>query len=175
MLFHPNSDQRSTTPTTVTLQEIPDGKAGVLATLKIMRKLVLDGKRSLNVRMTALNLVKNLLQKDWGAEIRALHSFVRDEIRYVKDINDLETLHTTDKILEIRQGDCDDKAVLLAAMLESIGHPTRLVAVAMVPGVFVHVYVETFLRNHWMTLESTEPCEAGWRPKNIVDKIIVNI
>lgn len=159
-------------PTTATLQLIPSGKAGTAATLKLMGGLVREGKKSLPVRMAALSIVQRNGQKDWAGEIRDIHAFVRDEIRYIKDIRGVETLHTPEKLLEIKQGDCDDKSILVSALLESIGHPTRLVAVGFRPNEFSHVYAETKIGEKWVGLETTEPVEVGWQPKNVVSRLI---
>ncbi len=137
-----------------------------------MGKLVKDGKKSLAVRQQAISLVAHLAQKDWAAEITAAHAFVRDRIRYVKDVRDVETLATPEKTLEFGQGDCDDKAVLLAALLESIGHPTRFVAIAFHPDEFAHVFVESKIGENWIALETTEPVPAGWRPHGYVQEMI---
>lgn len=126
------------------------------------------------MRETALDLTNGQRQKDWSAEVRALHSFVRDRIRYIRDIRGVETLHTPEKILDQEQGDCDDKSVLLASLLESIGHPTRFVAIGFKPGTFSHVFVETKIGDKWIALETTEPVEMGWRPARIVNSMIIN-
>lgn len=39
----------------------------------------------------------------------------------------MEVLHSARRMLELRADDCDDMAILLGEMLESIGHPVRLV------------------------------------------------
>ncbi len=160
------------TETTATLQLIPSGKAGTIATLKLMSRLVKNGKKSLPVRQAALSLVKNNYQKDWAGEVKDLHRFVRDNIRYVRDIRGIETLQTPDKTLEFGQGDCDDKSVLLASLLEAIGHPTRFVAIAQTGEEFVHVYPETKIGGTWISLETTEPVEIGWQPKRVSKRLI---
>lgn len=137
-----------------------------------MGGLVKAGKKTLPVRQTALYCVKNLNQKDWHSEINCVFQFVRDNIRYVRDIRNVETLSTPEKTLEFKQGDCDDKSVLLASLLESIGHPTRFVAIGFKPNEFVHVYVETKIGQKWIALDSTEPVEMGWQPKNVVSRLI---
>jgi len=118
-------------------------------------------------------LTRMLKQKDWMGEIRALTHFVRDRIRYVRDINGVETVHTAEKILEQGQGDCDDKSILLASLLEAIGHPTRFVAVGLKPHRFSHVYVETKVGNKWLPLETTENVAIGWSPPNVKSKMII--
>lgn len=147
--------------TTATLQLIPDGAAGTLATLKIMRDVTRVGKKSLPVRMRAASLVQHLMQKDYTGEARTLHAYVRDEIRYIRDINGVETIQTPEQTLQLGYGDCDDKSTLLAAMLESIGHPTRFVAIGFSPNNYEHVYVETKIGNKWVPAETTEPWPLG--------------
>lgn len=145
-----------------------------------------EGSKTLPVRLAALQIVEGLPQRDWIAEIRALHEFVRDRIRYVKDINDVETLQAPERTLQFKQGDCDDKAMLLGSLLTSINHPSRLHAVGFHrPGFFSHVYAESRIwttdpvtgarRQRWIALETTEPWEAGRAPPNAVNHMVVNI
>lgn len=159
---------------TARLSEIPDGNAGIFHTLKVMKKLVNQYKKSIPVRTLAVSLTNGFRQKDWLNEIRALHAFVRDNIRYVRDIRDVETLQTPDITLKVRAGDCDDKSLLLASMLESIGHPTRFVAIGFQPNDLEHVYVETRIGQKWIPLETTEPVEIGWLPKNIRNRVVIH-
>jgi len=152
------------------LMGLPSGIEGTRQTLRIMRNLALQGKTTPMVRQLAVQLTMSLPQKDWLSEINALFYFVRDNIRYVRDIRNVETLHTADRVLMNRAGDCDDKSVLLASLLESIGHPSRFVAVGFKPDQCDHVYVETLrsanapraLQSSWMALETTEPVPPGW-------------
>ena len=170
------SENSQRTVTTATLRTIPSGSAGVSVTLKLMRQLALDGKKDMTVRMKATGLIAHLQQKNFLGEIKALHRFVRDEIRYVRDIVGVELLQSPVKTLEFAQGDCDDKATLLAALLLSIGHPSRFVAVGKAPGKFSHVYVETLFGNRqWLALETTEPVDAGWRPSGMMARRVVHI
>lgn len=161
------------TPTNLTLSSIPSGVAGIKATLSKMRLLTRDGKKSLPVRMKAVSLVSGLRQKDFLGEVKAIHAFVRDRIRYVKDVNGVELLHTPEKLLEIGQGDCDDKSMLVASLLESIGHQTRFVAISNAPSKFCHVYVETKIGNNWLGVETTENVSVGWQPK-AYEKLIIH-
>lgn len=154
---------------------IPQGKAGVIATLKIMRDFIRTGKKSMPVRLLALDLVSDLPQKDFPGEASSLFYFVRDRIRYVRDVDGVETLQTPDKTLQFRGGDCDDKTILLGALLQSIGHPVRLVAVGFSPGVFSHVYLETKIGAKWVPLETTEPQEFGWAPPNPRERLVMSV
>ena len=160
-------------PLSATLQAIPDGKEGTIATLKIMKELVKAGKKSLPVRSLAVSLTNGTASKDWFGELKKLHAFVRDRIRYVRDIRDVETVQTPDATLAIGAGDCDDKSVLLASLLESIGHPTRFVAIGFKPDDFAHVYVESRVGTSWVPLETTEPVEIGWSPSGVVSRLTI--
>lgn len=160
-------------PTTATLHMIPDGVPGIGVTLAMMSELSREGRKSMAVRNQALRLIAPLAQKDWAGEITALHAFVRDEIRYCNDPDECELIQTPDKTLELKAGDCDDKSILLAALLGAIGHPARYRAVGFQPGLFEHVYVETKIRDTWIPLETTEPVEVGWQPPE--SEIVVSL
>jgi len=147
------------------LFDIPSGSDGVRTTLKLMSRLVKAYKRHPRIRERAASLIQNVAQKDWSGEVRAIHAFVRDSIRYTRDINGVETVHSPDVVLQTEHGDCDDKSTLLASLLESVGHPTRFVAIGMQPGHFSHVYVETRVGPKWIALETTENKAPGWEPR----------
>lgn len=102
-----------------------------------------------------------LPQKDFHGEARRLFEYVRDRIRYVKDIDGVETLHPPEWVLKLGAGDCDDKSILLAALLLSIGHTPRFIAVAFEPDVFSHVWVQDLLDGQWVDLEATESLPFG--------------
>ena len=106
-----------------------------------------------------------LRQKDFDGEARRLLEFVRDDIRYGRDIADVETLHDAVTILDQGAGDCDDKCILLAALLLSIGFDRlRFIAVAFEPDLFSHVWLQVVTdpdRGGWVDLEPTEPIQYG--------------
>lgn len=151
------------------LARLPRGSTA-LATLRVMRFLVRRCKADLALRNLALSIVRHLPQRDYAGQVRALHAWVRDRIRYVGDIRGIETLHTPRQIIEQGQGDCDDKAVLLATLLESIGHATRFAAIGYgaQPS---HVLVEVRLGHGWLPLETTEPVPPGWYPNGIRSRV----
>lgn len=103
-----------------------------------------------------------------------IQDWVRDNITYRKDINGVETLSTPDKTLEYQIGDCDDQSVLVASLLESIGHPTRFVAVSFIPSNFSHVLTETLIGNKWVAVETTENVPFGWTPPKVIKSIRVH-
>lgn len=162
------------TPTISSIRDISEGVRGTLDTLKLMRSLTKEGKRSLTIRQLAASLVNGSRQKDYSAELHKIHAYVRDHIRYVRDIRGVETIQTPEKTLEFGYGDCDDKSTLVASMLESIGHPTRFVALGFRGGDFQHVYVETRVGDRWIGVETTEPVECGWTPPDVTSRMVIN-
>lgn len=155
------------------LGEIPSGEPGTAATLRYMQGLVKRYKRSPTIRETALSILTDVAPKNWRGEIEALFRFVRDHIRYTRDIVGLETLQTPPVTLELGAGDCDDKSTLLAALLESVGHPTRFVAVGYrAPGSYSHVYVETRMGAGWIALDATMPHDMGWAPRTPIARMV---
>lgn len=92
--------------------------------------------------------------------------FVRDEIRYVRDIADVELLHDPVTLLNQGAGDCDDKCILLAALLLSIGFEyVQFVAIAQAPEEFSHVWLRAWVDGPgdpaWVDMEPTEPIPFG--------------
>lgn len=155
---------------------ISSGNSGTRETMRFMRSLIRDGRKHPAVRAQTLALINNFPQKAYAQEIRAIFNFVQNNIRYVKDTRGVELLHQPDKLLIIGQGDCDDKTILLCSMLESIGHPTRLEAIAQKDKYnFGHVFCSTKLANRWLALDATEPQPPGWRPSRAIKRYVMNI
>lgn len=154
-------------PVTVRDATYAEGMRGVRQTVAIMRRLVDEGKVNPAVRSTAQSLVYLAPEKDPGAEVGIIFDYVQNHVRYLSDVNGVETIATAEKTLAVRQGDCDDKSILLASLLETIGYPTRFVVAGYeVPGVVEHVYVQVWADDEWIDADSTEPFPLGWAAPN---------
>lgn len=151
---------------------VPSGAAGTRATLRIMANLVRRYRVSQKVRDVALRVVGHLPNKRYLDELEALRQWVSRNVRYTRDVHGVETIHTPDAVLELMQGDCDDQATLLAALLESVGMRTRFVAVGVRSAQFIHVFAEAHLPGYgWVPAETTEPVPLGWRPQMAAEMI----
>jgi hypothetical protein len=150
-----------------------DGREAIRQTLRMMAQIVYDGKRDIRIREHALSLIRGLKQKDFTGEIKKIFEFVQNKIRYVRDIHNIETVHIPIKVLEYGQGDCDDKSILLASLLESTGHPTRFVAAGFNGRPFSHVWVDTKIGTKWISLDATMNRDMGWKPDNITSTMII--
>jgi transglutaminase-like putative cysteine protease len=168
--------QRRIPPRPAQLGELPAGESGTLATLRLMRQLVREGRKHPEIRAQALTLVDGLPSKAYRREAAMLYEFVRDQIRYTRDVHTVETLYQPQITLADRHGDCDDKVVLLASLLESIGHPTRFVAIGLQGGPFSHVYLETRIGAQWLAMDPTEPWPFGvTRYQGVTSRYVLDI
>ena len=147
------------------LLTVPGGLAGVQRTLRIMVDLVRVYKTDLNVREKALELTAHCAHKDVRGELAALQGFARDAVRYVRDVEGVETVQTPVQTLRLRAGDCDDKATLLNALAASIGFATRFCAIGVRGEDFSHVMAQARLGTGWINMETIVPEAAlGWWP-----------
>ena len=161
------------------LSDLPAGSVDqTRATLRLMCKLVRQFKTDTGIRTLAQQLTRDLQSKAFSDELRVLQNFARDRIRYVRDVRDVETVQTPVRTLEIGSGDCDDKAVLLAALLESIGFRTRFQAVGLSGQEYSHVLAEGYdpIKRSWVPLECIVPgAEPGWFPQGVTRSMFAHV
>lgn len=144
-----------------------------------MRRIVRQAIREdLRIRDCASDLVRDVPGKCWREEINAVYYYVREFIRYQRDPLDLETVQTPWETLARGYGDCDDHAVLVCSLLQSLGHPTRFMAIGLIPGTLTHVYAQTALGNpsnpsSWLSLDTTEIQCPGWEPPGIKNRLYI--
>lgn len=141
------------------------------------------------IRNQALQLTRALRSKDFRGEACACLAYVKASVRYVRDIRSAEVIHDPVTLMgypghlagdwrpcpQARAGDCDDMAILLSALLESIGHQTRFRAVAYRPEQFAHVWVQDRVAGQWLDLEPTEPIACGARVPAGVAEIVQDV
>jgi Transglutaminase-like superfamily len=118
---------------------IPSGSEGINATLKVMVSIM----RGLKSPLADPQNMKDL--SDWSSRIiigagcpkspplnpcqaRALRAWVQDNIYYIPDPDGLESVRFPLQTLQRGAGDCDDMALLLAALASSVGFKTRFSA-----------------------------------------------
>jgi hypothetical protein len=161
----------------ISLYKIPEGYRGTLQTVEHVSDLIKQGAKDFHVRQTAIDILlrRAVKPKDYLGEVKALFEWVQLHVRYSKDPYGVEVLHSANRMLELRAGDCDDMAIVLGAMLEAIGHPVRLVLTGpdpLRPELFTHIYLEVFHKGRWIPLDPTMPYPMGWGPRTMVRKTI---
>lgn len=162
---------------TIQIKKIPSGYQGTMKTVEHVCDLIKNGAKDFTVRRAAIDILvrREVKPKDYLGEIKALFEWVQQNIRYTKDTFRVEVLHSAKRMLELRAGDCDDMTILLGAMLETIGHPVRLVLSGSDPmrqDLFSHIFLEVFHKGQWIPLDATMPYTMGWSSQAPVKKII---
>jgi len=82
----------------------------------------------------------------YNDEILAIYGWVRQNIKYRKDIHNVEYVRAPMRMIESAQGDCDDMACLLAALCMALGHECRFVVVGFEGGEMSHVFCQVAVR-----------------------------
>lgn len=114
--------------------------------LKIMVDLITKSIGLPIVRETALRMVAGCEGRDDACEIHAIYNAVKAEFKYVRDPRQADYFVAPYRALEACQrgacgGDCDDHAMLNAALLSSLGFKTGIRAYGPGPErQYVHVY-----------------------------------
>lgn len=137
------------------------------------------------VRETALSIIGRAGYVD---QARLLQQWVSANIRYIHDPPDHELIQTPQYTLQQRAGDCDDQAILLAALLTSLGHPlspsdeqlvvqhpTRFLALGLNGLPLSHVMVQTKVGPQWLGAETIVPKPLGWMPPGITSHYILKV
>jgi transglutaminase-like putative cysteine protease len=156
------------------LGQIPDGIAGAKATMASMRQLARDAVRdpAQGIREAALRIIGHANFTD---QARRLQAWVQDNIRYIHDPPDVELVQTPQYTLQQRAGDCDDQATLLAAMLLTVGHPARFVAIGQSGQPLSHVLTQTLIGTQWWGAETIIKRPLGWMPAGVTSRYIVTV
>ncbi len=153
----------------IIVRRVPRGTPGTLETARLIAQLVSDGAKDFYVRQKAIGIFRayHVRPKDRFGEVCALFDWVRRNIRYTRDIFQVELLHTARRMIELKAGDCDDMTILLGSMLKSTGHPVRLALVGFQPNrphAYTHIYPEVNVGGKWVALDATMNKPIGWAP-----------
>lgn len=127
---------------------------------------------------------KGVAPHDYYGEMRAIQSWVQNNVRYAFDPRDVEYFQTPRRTLKDLAGDCDDQAILTSSLLESIGYTT---SVALCnpkgPGTpYSHAVSAVkfpknqkvklgdgkkvnFTTDKWYVIETIQKRPFGWAPK----------
>ncbi len=129
---------------------LPPGELTTAKTIDLMSRAAMGqyGAHSPKIRALAISIIRDAraMEKDKRAEIDAIHAWVMKHLRYVNDPLWQETITYPETLaFEQQDGDCDDHAVLEAALLGAIGIRTRFVAIAPDIGPLSHVYLQALM------------------------------
>jgi len=164
------------TPMPMTSMPLAEGDEGTNQTIQQMRRLIDEGKKDPVVHETAAWILKQarVAAFDWMGELRAIYDWGRANVRYTRDVQGKETLHSAREIIRLGIGDCDDFTILYCALCGTIGMRCRIVTIASHPGdptQFSHVYPEALVGKQWVTMDAARMDPAfGKGPRNYFRK-----
>lgn len=125
------------------LEKIPGGWKGTAATIKRMHQLAAQGKTDWTIVKVASVIVRGCQVKDYNCAASRIFGFVKRKIEFRLDPHQVELIQHPLRTLERKAGDCDDHAILLAALAGAIGIPyafKTIKADTNRPNDFSHVY-----------------------------------
>lgn len=158
---------------------VPPGAAGTEAKLRVMRRLVEESVRDPAFRSAALRIVRDarVPERDADGEIRAISRFVRS-MRYQRDPALAELFVEPRTLARLvaagspdAAGDCDDSAMLGAALHEALGRRTRFAVGGDEPGRWRHVWIEVeHPRRGWIAVDDVVRglAPGTWRPEAVL-------
>lgn len=149
--------------------QIPNGQAGIEATLEQMAMLVRDAQTDPITRTTALGLLNRSRSRTIAMGVRMAELFVRRTLQLINE--PVELLQPPAWLLSQAAagiptwGDCDDAAMLVAALILAMGVPVRFHAVWPVDiGGDGHVFTEALDGRFWRRADPTTTLTVppGW-------------
>lgn len=143
----------------------------MLAMRGLVRAAVRDPAQM--IREAALTVLRGV--NSFSAQARAIQVFVQNSIEYRRDPPDVELVQTPQVTLQLKAGDCDDQAVLIAALLQATGHPAQFIAVGLNGQPLSHVLTQTLIGTSWVAVETIEKRGLGWMPAGITSHYIVKV
>lgn len=139
---------------------LPAGDRIIPAILTGLNKITSRYGSDPAVRAASIYQLKGLGNDDQMGQAQRLHAFVRDNVTYVGDPLEGEYVTSPYQLLAgIANGhqvfgDCDDHAVLLSSMLQSLGIPSYVVAVKLGEE-YDHAVSIAQIKGTWVVLD---PC-----------------
>lgn len=128
------------------------GNPGIFQVVGFLNKLIEKYKKNLKIRKLSVRVARG-----GGTDFeraKKIFFYLKNHVKYVKDILDIETIQTPIQTLYIGAGDCDDMVLLLGSMLESIGIPVVMVVADYTGRGFSHIYLYAKIKkNKWIALD----------------------
>lgn len=153
-------------------QQIGYGDFGTSQTVSKMRGLVNQSLTDSLVVQTARNLAASTFARDLDGQVLAIREFLREHFQFVRDPYGVELLVPPRPMLDqiarrgVTTGDCDEAAILGAALGKAIGLRARFVLLGFAgpAGPFTHVYTVLRSNRGWASLDVTKPARGPFPP-----------
>lgn len=114
-------------------------------------------------------------EKDWRSEVELIYRAVRNNVRYTRDLTNIDTYQHPARTLESGSADCDDFTSLLCSMLLTVGYPVKLHVMETKDqqtgkraGTWTHILMLVGLPprapKFWLPLDASLDKNPGWYP-----------
>lgn len=129
-----------------------------------------QGKADPVIRRILGVILKDVPEKDYMGELQAIFDWVKSNVRYTHDPHKLELFQKPTRAIELKLGDCDDQAIVIGSMIQSIGYPLRLRIIGVSSKQPEHIYCMAGLPptendediQAWVAMDATVPNPMGW-------------
>jgi hypothetical protein len=147
---------------------LPSSDIGTFFTIAAMRAMVYAEFLTPAVRLTASEIVAGISGKDGLEQAHAIRGWIDSHTEFLRDPDGVEMLHGPAwQVEQIRRNgvvrlDCDDVAMLSAALGKSIGLRARFVVLAF-GGAYRHVFTELSPRGGqpaWLDMDVTRDSQT---------------
>lgn len=137
--------------------------------IEILNQLVREGTKDPRMRQLAVSLVNGCPDRSDGCEVATIFWFVKANVRYTGDIQDIDTYQSGARTLQFGGGDCDDHSTLLATLLSILGFQTGFRVISTTGQMWEHIYALVGLPrlrpSGVLPLDTTVPSSfPGWEP-----------
>jgi transglutaminase-like putative cysteine protease len=157
---------------TVNVQRIAGGDLGALQTISRMRQLVNSSLTDPAVIQTARSVVALCPPRDINCRAQSIREWLSDHFQFENDPRGVELITTPRYLLDriaaryYAQGDCDDAAILGAALGKAVGLRARFVILGFHRPAAPYSHVFTILRGAgvWHSLDVTKPARGPFPP-----------
>ena len=158
---------------------VPDGEAGVDATVARMQQLVRDAVQDPRLVLFAQDLTVPAGARLTTRVVEEVVKFVRTHWQFRGDPvgrRAVEFVKQPDRLLSefasrgAMVGDCDDASVLVAALLTAVGISTRFVVVQRDRSspTYDHIFIEAWSQGRWLPIDGVAlGRELFYRPEGI--------
>lgn len=133
-------------------------------TLREMARIASEYKTNPTIRELTIRTIGAVPERSIYGQARAVLRFVQNRIKYLEDVYGVETLQSPIQTLRLGHGDCDDKSILFAAMMLSIGKAVRFVAIGRTKERFEHVFPQVKVGSKWLSAETIYNWPLGKTP-----------
>ena len=149
-----------------TVRNIPAGEAGTDQTVTQVVRLASAALRRPVIRLKTLKIFRDYAIPNHSTrdQADAIYRWVKENILYVRDPIDIETVADPEMTLRIGAGDCDDHSTLIAAMAAAVGIPVRFRVIGPDPSDFRHIFPELMIDGRWIPADTTASQNLGDRP-----------